>query len=143
MTKVFTILHIRNGEITNPEALEKLYAALKSKDGKYILEGSAHNKRSNPQNRYYWGLVVPIVKKGIEDMGTELTSEETHEFLKSKFNYSELVNESTGQVEQIPRSTTALNKLKFSEYVEKIQRFASEFLNIVIPDPGTQVEIFS
>lgn len=138
MTKVFTILHIRDGAIANKSEIRKLFDALQ--DGKYIVEINQHNKRSNPQNRYYWGLVIPMIKKGIEDMGTELTSEETHEFLKAKFNYSELINEDTGQVELIPRSTTILNKLQFSEYVEKIQRFSSEFLNVIIPDPGVQLK---
>lgn len=138
MTKVSTIIHIRDGAIVNSALIRKLFNALQ--DGKYIVEINSANKRSNPQNRYYWGLVIPLIKKGIEDMGTELTAEETHEFLKAKFNYTELVNEETGQTEFIPRSTTALNKLQFSEYVEKIQRFAAEFLNVEVPDPGVQLK---
>jgi hypothetical protein len=111
------------------------------KDGKWLLEITQVNKRSTQQNRYYFGLVIPLVQNGIRDLGTELTKEETHEFLKSRFNYSELVNRDTGQVEHLPRSTTLLNKLAFSEYISKIQQFASEFLNIVIPDPGQQMTI--
>lgn len=138
MSKMFTILHIRNGEIVNKSAIRNLFDQLH--DGKFLVEISKHNKRSNQQNRYYFGLVVPLVKNGIKDMGTELTTEETHEFLKAKFNYSELVNTETGQVELIPRSTTILTKLAFSEYIQHIQQFAAEFLNIVIPDPGVQLE---
>lgn len=140
MKKVWTIIHLKDGDIVNKKAIRDLFAALK--DGKYLIEINDHNKRSNPQNRFYFGLVIPMVKQGIKDMGTELTSEETHEFLKSKFNYSELVNDQTGQVELIPRSTTGLNKNDFSEYIQDIQQFATEFLNIVIPDPGQQVEMF-
>lgn len=140
MSKMFTILHIRNGEIVNKSDVKKLFDQLH--DGKFLIEISKHNKRSNPQNRYYWGLVIPLVKNGIKEMGTELTSEETHEFLKAKFNTSELVNEATGQTEYLPRSTTILTKLAFSEYIQKIQQFAAEFLNIFIPDPGEQVEMF-
>lgn len=139
MSKSFCIIHIRDGQVVNMTTVKKLFDQLK--EGKWMLEISNHNKRSNPQNRYYWGLVIPLVRKGIEDMGTELTSEETHEFLKAKFNVSELVNEDTGQVELLPRSTTILTKEKFSGYVEKIQRFASEFLNIEIPDPGVQLTV--
>lgn len=140
MIRASVILHIRNGEIANKSAVKKLFDQLQ--DGKYIIEINKHNKRSNPQNRYYWGLVVPMIKTGIKDMGTDLTIEETHEFLKAKFNCSELRNEETGEVEMIPRSTTILTKLAFSEYIQNIQMFASEFLNIVIPDPGQQVEMF-
>lgn len=137
MSKMFTILHIRNGEIVNQSDVKKLFDQLH--DGKFLIEISKHNKRSNPQNRYYFGLVVPMVKNGIKDLGTELTTEETHDFLKGKFNFSELINEATGQTEYIPRSTTILTKLAFAEYIEKIQIFASEFLGIVIPDPNTQM----
>lgn len=114
---------------------------LEVRDGKYVIELSAPNKRSNPQNRYYWGLVVPLVQMGIKDLGTDITKEECHEFLKAKFNAQELVNEETGEYIQIPRSTTALNKEQFCEYISKIQQFASEFLNVVIPDPSTQLAL--
>jgi hypothetical protein len=137
MGKNWIILFKENDEITNRRAVEKLYAQLKN--GKHILEVSSYNKRSNPQNRYYWGLVIPLIQKGIEDLGTELTKEETHELLKARFNFSEIVNEETGECIQIPRSTTTLNKEQFGEYISKIQQFAAEFLNIEIPDPSTQM----
>jgi hypothetical protein len=72
----------------------------------------------------------------LNDIGTEVTKEETHEFLKARFNYTEIVNTETGEVMQVPRSTTDLSKEQFSEYKDKIQRWAAEWLNIVIPDPG-------
>jgi hypothetical protein len=135
MKKLFTIVHIKNGEVENKSAVRKLFNELT--DGKYLIEISSSDKRSSPQNRYYHGICVPMVRHGIFDLGTELTNQETHEFLKSKFNTFEVVNKQTGQVEMIPRSTTMLTKFEFTQYIEKIQRFAAEFLNIVIPDPGT------
>lgn len=110
-------------------------------DGKYVIELSAPNKRSNPQNRYYWGLVVPLVQMGIKELGTEITKEECHELLKARFNTEELVNTETGECIKLPRSTTNLNKEQFSDYISKIQQFASEFLNVVIPDPSTQLAL--
>jgi hypothetical protein len=138
MKKDFCIVTIKDGIIQNRKALKDLFTV---NDGKYLVERSDANKRSNPQNRYYFGLVIPLIQKGIKDMGTELTVLETHEFLKARFNLSELVNEGTGETISVPLSTTRLNKSEFSEYVEKIQLFAAEFLNIIIPDPGVQTEI--
>jgi hypothetical protein len=137
MSKVWAILKKENGEIANKKAIRQLFDRLK--DGKYLVEVNAHNKRSNQANRYYFGLVIPLIQKGIEDLGTELTKEECHEFLKAKFNYQEIVNEQTGEFVSIPRSTTTLNKEQFGEYISKIQQFAAEFLNIEIPDPSTQM----
>jgi hypothetical protein len=139
MAKVWTILKKENGEIANKKAIRLLFDQLK--DGKYTVEVNDSNQRSSPQNRYYWGLMIPMVQKGIKDLGTDLSKEETHEFLKARFNYSELVNENTGEVMQVPFSTTRLNKAEFGEYISKIQQFAAEFLNVVIPDPGQVLEI--
>jgi len=106
-----------------------------------MVEISKANKRSNPQNAYYWSVVVSLMKKGFEDLGHDTTLEETHEFLKAKFNFKEIVNQGTGEVNQIPLSTTRLTKSEFSEYIEKIQRFAAEFLNIQIPNPNEVLKL--
>lgn len=139
MTKHWTILTIRDGQIQNPNAVKKLFDQLK--DGKHRIDAFPLNQRSIPQNKFYWGLVVPMIQKGILDLGTELTKEETHEFLKARFNAQELVNQETGECVSIPRSTTALSKEAFSSYIEKIQQFGAEFLSIVIPDPNTQMAL--
>lgn len=138
MSKAWAILKKENGEIANKKIVRALFDSLK--DGRHLIEISGADKRSNPQNRYYWGLVIPIIQKGIKDMGTELTKEETHEWLKSKFNLSDLINPTTGECISIPLSTTRLNKEGFSEYISKIQQFASEFLNIYVPDPNEQMK---
>lgn len=139
MAKHFIITRIEQGKIVNPAPLRTLFSSLQ--DGRYLIEVNSADKRSSQQNRYYFGIVVPMIQKGILDLGTELTKDETHEFLKSRFNSVDIVNEGTGEVISVPRSTTGLNKEQFSQYIEKIQRFASEFLGIVIPDPGQQVMI--
>jgi len=137
MSKNWAILHIRNGEIQNKSQVKKLFDQLH--DGKWLIEIGQANKRSDQQNRYYWAVVVPMVQHGIMDLGTELTKEETHDFLKARFNYSEIAS-TEGELMQVPRSTTILNKEAFSHYILKIQIFASEFLGIVIPDPGVQLK---
>lgn len=137
MSKRFAILRIRNGDIENKRAIRELFNELK--DGKWLLEIAQYNKRSDSQNRYYFGIVVPLVQEGIKHLGHQLTKEETHDFLKSRFHSQEIVNEDTGEVIHIPRSTTIMNKERFSEYIGEIQRFSAEFLNIVIPDPGQQM----
>ena len=122
------------GGVNNFSRIEKWLHSLAV--GKYILKADKANKRTSPQNRYYFGLVVPMMQKGFEDLGHELSKQETHEFLKSKFNSVTLVNHDTGETINVPKSTTKLSKSDFGEYIEKIQRFAAEFLNIVIPEAG-------
>lgn len=140
--KHFTIISMEDGKIKNRKIVSALFGGLK--DGRYILEINDYNRRSSPQNRYYWGLVIPLIQKGIKDLGTDLTKEETHEFLKARFNIAntDIVNEQTGETINIPLSTTRLNKEQFGEYIERIQRFGAEFLGIEIPDPGQQLSIY-
>lgn len=132
MKKTLIISTIDDGKITKPIGVP---------NGRYKIEVSEINQRSLPQNRFYWGLVIPIIQQGIKHLGTDITKEECHEFLKSKFNCQELVNEDTGECVQLPRSTTALSKEQFCEYISKIQQFAAEFLNVVVPDPNTQMSL--
>lgn len=92
-------------------------------------------KRSNQQNAYYWGVIIPLCKRGFNDLGHDLNDEDTHTFLKSKFNALDIVFEDTGEVFPLGRSTTEMDTIDFMMYVEKIQQFAAEILNTIIPDP--------
>lgn len=98
-------------------------------------------KRSNEVNRYWWGCIIPIIQRGLHDTGNELTKEEVHEFLKSNFNFTEMVNENTGEVLRVPKSTSELGGSEFWELIDKVARFASEYLSEVIPMPGEQGEL--
>lgn len=137
MTNAF--FAIRAGELIHKSAIKKAFDGLK--DGAYELTITRKSKRSLPQNRYYFGVCVNMVKEALHDLGHDISLEETHEWMKSKFNYTEIVNTNTGEVERVPRSTTELSKEDFGAYIEKIQQFAAEFLNIIIPDAGTQMTL--
>lgn len=95
----------------------------------------ASKKRSNQQNRYYWGVVVPLMKKGLNDLGHELTEDDIHEYIKSKFNPQAITLEDTGEYFSFGRSTTELNTSEFMDMLASIQQFAAEILNVIIPDP--------
>lgn len=98
------------------------------------------SKRSNPQNRYYWGVVVQEVKLGFLNIGYEMTAEETHYFLKEKFNSISIENKDGVNI-NVAGSTTQMTKTQFGEYIERIARFAAEFLSIKIPQPDESLEM--
>ena len=91
-------------------------------------------KRTNPQNAYYWEIMVPMIKIAINDLGNNFSTEENHDFLKREFNYQE-VETPSGAYLNVPQSTTKLDTIGFSDFKEKVQHFASEVLNVYIPDP--------
>lgn len=97
-------------------------------------------KRSNNQNSFYWGVVVDMIMKRLNDLGHDLTPEETHDFLKGRFNFKEIEAVADHFIE-VPRSTSRLDTLEFIEYIEKIQVWASTFLGLYIPEPNEQSEI--
>lgn len=113
------------------------------KDGDYVMTiEEKKKKRSNSQNAYYYGVVVEMVFRRLVELGHDVNREESHEFLKASFNYKEIVNEGTGEIFKIPRSTTTLDTFEFSEYVDRIIRFGSEVLDIQIPLPNEQTQMF-
>jgi hypothetical protein len=105
------------------------------------------NYRSSPQNRYYRGVVLPLVVMGLIDLGNDLQENnpddlnDIHDFLKEKFlkNGIDIVN-AQGEVESLPSSTRRNSKGQQEEYHEKIRRWAAEYLNVSIPLPNEQVE---
>ena len=110
---------------------------VKKFEGKSVtLSLEKGGKRSNQQNRYYWSVIIKYI---VEHTGQD--ADDVHEYLKGKFNAVEfeIPRKDTGEVvdqARIGRTTTKMTTIEFMQYVEKIQRWASEFLGIAIPDPN-------
>jgi hypothetical protein len=89
-----------------------------------IIVKKPKKKRSNPQNSYYWGVVLNLISQK-----TGHTQDELHDAFARKY----LRRYNRHGLEFI-QSTTDLTTVEFSEYVEQIKRFAAIELDIVIPD---------
>lgn len=113
------------------------------RDGDYYLEvKEKKKKRSVSQNKYMWAVVNQMVWRRLIELGHDVDLEETHDFLKATFNYKEIINENTGEVFKIPKGTSELSTEEFSEYIERVIRFGAEVLDIQIPLPNEQMEMF-
>lgn len=92
--------------------------------------------RSDPQNRYYWGVVVEMVRVGMKDIGDILDKDQVHELLRYRFLKRRTIDENTGELMyEYAESTASLGTIEFSEYIEKCCQFAAEFLGVEIPLP--------
>jgi hypothetical protein len=100
----------------------------------------AKKKRSSTLNSYYWFLIDEITKR-LRDLGNEVDKDLVHEFLKGKFLYTELVDEKTGEIMKLPRSTTTCNTDEFNAYIEDIKRFSAQVLDLPLPDAGQQLNL--
>ncbi len=98
--------------------------------------------RSVFQNAYYFGVVLHMVCERLKELGHETDKDTAHEFLKSRFLFTELQDEKTGEIIKIPRKTSSLSTSEFMDYLEDVKRFAAEVLDIYIPEPNEQVSIF-
>lgn len=126
--------------IYNRKAFDKECEALMGKKIELTIRPK-RKTRSIFQNSYYWGVVVPMVRQGLLDVGYKVGIEQTHDLLKAKFRQIEIVNESTGEIIKSIGSTTDMTTADFMDYLASIQQWAVEFLDIQIPDPNEQVKI--
>jgi hypothetical protein len=97
-------------------------------------------KRSLPQNAYYHSVVVASVKMGLLDIGYSLSHDEVHYFLKQKFNPIQIPNKE-GEVIEVPGTTTEMNKVQFTEYIERISQWCAEYLGVVIPPANKSLNL--
>ena len=98
-------------------------------------------KRSNSQNAYYHSCVIPILRTAFKDIGHNLSNEEVHLFLKTKFLKISIATENGEFLGEKIGSTADLTTTQFMEYIMEIQQFAAESLDVVIPDPNSQVTL--
>jgi len=100
--------------------------------------------RSNSQNRFYWGVVVPMLRDGISECFGEVVSlEKAHELVKTEYLYHEVVNQDTGVILRLSKSTTELTTKEWEVYIDQIRLWASEMLGITIPLPNEQLTILT
>jgi hypothetical protein len=142
MKKIEITTSIINGKIKrNKNIVIDAFKTFEGKEFTLILK-PFRKLRSNNQNAYYWGLVIPIWQKIIQDeWGEYYSKEEIHEFLKYNCNYIEKVNESTGEILRLSKSTTENSTTDQEAFHTQARNIAFEMFNIEIPLPNTQTQI--
>ena len=103
--------------------------------------------RSNPQNRYYWGTLLYMIREELEQEGYQasdlaagasgnLTRDLVHEVMKELFAKQEIYHPVTGQVIAVTkRSTRDMSTKQFKDYIDNIRQWAVENLSLDVPDP--------
>ena len=140
--KLIADIRIENGTLKFKQRSTVLSDISQLKDGEYVMTiERKKRKRSLMQNAYYWGVVVPLVKEGLLDVGYRMTTEAVHEYLKGQFSITEIVNERTGEVLKSIGSTSQMTTSQMMDYFAEITQWAAEWLNIQIPQPNEQLKI--
>lgn len=111
--------------------LVRLLEAMELKRPVEVVVGLYRRKRSTNQNSLYWAWL------GILSQETGYTSDELHELFKRMYLPPVTLEIGTYTVD-VPRSTTGLNTLEFSDYMRHIEVFAATELGVALPQPDDE-----
>jgi len=81
-------------------------------------------KRSLDQNRYYWAILTDISEQVV--VGKDYEPSIWHEYLRALFLPERMIELPDGSMKMLEPSTAELRKDEFSEYLEKVIKFALE-----------------
>jgi len=88
------------------------------------------DSRSSNQNRYYWGVLIPVFA---DYFG--MTNEETHEALKWE-HLKKTIIDHEGNPRQTVRSTASMKTDGFEEYMTLLRRWGAMQFGLNIPEPN-------
>lgn len=127
-------------KIARRSEMNEVLQSFEGKEWTLTIEKKKKSRSLN-QNAYYWGVVIPMVRAGLHDLGMKLSRQEVHELLKLKFLKKEIINENTGEVFEYIGGSSELTTTEFMDYIAELQQWSAEYLNIEIPSPNEQVSI--
>lgn len=142
MKKITITSSVENGNLKRNRKL--IRDSIETFEGKDIIVTFERKKsvRRNPQNRYYFGVVVVLMQEAIRtEWGEVWSREQVHELLKSRFLYTEKVNEDTAEIIKLPKSTTECSVSEFEDYMTECREFALEWFNTTIPLPNEDLQL--
>jgi len=142
MNKIVLSCKVINGKLTN-NVSNDIKQFIIANEGKFIELSlqRKRSKRSDLQNKFYWGAIIPIIQNAFKDLGYRITKEETHDILREKFLSQDAISKDGEVVAKIRVSTTTLTKSEFGNYIDEIVQWSAETLDCIIPEPNSQAEI--
>jgi len=140
MKKVEIITSVQNGKFTrNRNIVLQAINSFNNTDVVLTFD-KPKKKRSNAQNRYYYGMLIPLMQQGAKDLFGEVWSAtKAHEHLKAKFLFHESVNLKTGEIIQTPKSTTENTTTEMEVYHTEIRIYLLEDFDINAPEPNEEI----
>lgn len=91
-------------------------------------------KRSLDQNALYW-LWMTVIRDHIRDtIGSVYTTDDLHEWFRDAFLGKRTI-EFKDRALVVPRSTTTLNVQEMTDYLNNIEMYCADRLNLILPIP--------
>lgn len=144
MKKIAINTTITNGKITgNRNLLSKAIQTFEGSKITITLE-RFRKKRSNNQNRFYYGVVIPLVQDGLKEATGEVRGADSihYNILLPLFAPTrDITNKDTGEIFSERITSSEMTTTEFMTFIKEIQKWAAEFLGIDIPDPNSELQI--
>ena len=113
-------------KLQDPDSFKSLIVSFDGKEVELTL-GKKKDSRTLDQNSYLWAINTLVAN----ELGWE--KDDLHEYLKTRFAPKRKITVK-GTETIIPKGTSQFTKEEFSEYIERIKRFAAIELGIVVLD---------
>jgi thioredoxin-related protein len=131
---------MRDGQVVNRNTLKEQIVSLP--DGRYIFKIEDKSVRTSQQNRYMH-LMFSMIQKGFYDIGyREVRNTEDAKYIMKEMFLKYTVDNGTGGKIQMVRRTRDLTKEMMAEFIDECIQFSAQNLNVVIPSPNEQIEIW-
>ena len=139
------IIKVIDGTPQYPRIIDDTVRGLECELVKITIE-KYRSKRSNPQNRYYWGVIVPHALMAMKDAGNGWLSEKSeehhqiiHDMLTERFldNAFEIVL--PDGTSKSKNSTKRLNTLQMMDYCDQVRQWLLDVFGYYCPLPETDI----
>lgn len=101
-------------------------------------ETSRTKQRSNPENRYFHGCLIPILSE--QEAFGGWSKDEIKEFLKERFVSVSKTIKVGGRIidTRVVRSSASLTTVEWEKWMSDIRNWASTELAVYLPEPNEQ-----
>jgi hypothetical protein len=124
-------------DLSNERIRNRLAAHIQKLTGEYRLSLIRYRpRRSELQSRYYFGVVVKLFHEWCVEQGNDVTPDDCHECLKSRFLSKTVVDRNGEVIGEATLSTSKLTTTEFIAYIEQCAQWLAEFCGIVVPPPN-------
>ena len=111
-----------------------------------IVATRATRRRTSPENRYYFGVIVRIFAEHLAECNGETIatnwSKRAHLKLRSWCGFREEIILPNGVVDDQERSTSTYTTVEFEEYAENCRMLLADEFKIIVPLPNEQADLF-
>lgn len=132
------VAEVDPGGTLPPKAAKQLSDALRSFPGKKVTVTVKpyQKRRSGNQNRYYFGVVIPLVTQFFRDAGNMVDAEDVHNYLKLRVGkLAQIMVTPDGEVTKTLGSTAKLSTAEFEAYMLRIRAWGAEY-GLIVPEPN-------